>query len=98
MATMSSPTAERRHITDRRTGGHAMSATNLNALDWTALTLMTIGALNWGLMGLFNFDLVASIFGQMTTMTRAIYTLVGIAALYSIYTGSKLLQRESAHQ
>ena len=43
-----------------------------------------IGALNWGLIGLFNFDLVASIFGPMTIVSRTIYTLVGIAGLVNI--------------
>ena len=55
-----------------------------NVLDWIALVLVIIGGLNWGLVGAFNFDLVARIFGDMTTATRAVYILVGIAALYSL--------------
>ncbi len=56
----------------------------MNILQKTALVLTVIGALNWGMIGLFNFDLVASIFGSMTIVTRTIYTLVGIAGLINI--------------
>ncbi|MBN1282001.1 MAG: DUF378 domain-containing protein [Alphaproteobacteria bacterium] len=54
--------------------------------------LVIIGALNWGLVGLFSFDLVAAIFGNGTMLTRAIYTIVGIAAL--VYTGILMTQHE----
>jgi len=57
----------------------------LNALDWIALVLLIIGGLNWGLVGLFGFDLVAAIFGPMTAISRIVYVLVGLAALYAIY-------------
>ena len=53
----------------------------MNFLRYTAYALVLIGALNWGLIGLFNFDLVATIFGDMTLMSRIIYSLVGISAL-----------------
>jgi uncharacterized protein len=46
-----------------------------------AFILVIIGGLNWGLVGFFNFDLVAAIFGYMTTISRVIYILVGISAL-----------------
>ncbi|MDD3840035.1 MAG: DUF378 domain-containing protein [Clostridia bacterium] len=53
--------------------------------DRLALILVIIGALNWGLIGLFRFDLVASLFGgQASPLSRIIYFLVGIAGLYSI--------------
>ena len=52
------------------------------ALDYTALTIAVIGAVNWGLIGLFRFDLVAMIFGQMSLISRIIYVLVGICGLY----------------
>lgn len=55
-----------------------------NVLDWIALVLMIIGGINWGLVGAFDFDLVARLFGEMTTLSRAIYILVGLAALYSL--------------
>jgi uncharacterized membrane protein YuzA (DUF378 family) len=56
----------------------------MNPLDWIALILMIVGGLNWALVGLFNFDLVAAIFGQMTTLSRGVYILVGVAAIYGI--------------
>lgn len=50
-----------------------------------ALALVIIGAINWGLIGLFNFDLVAFIFnGQQSLLSRIIYTLVGLSGLYAI--------------
>jgi uncharacterized membrane protein YuzA (DUF378 family) len=54
----------------------------LNTLDWIALILVIIGAINWGLVGLFGFDLVAAIFGDFSGASRVVYTLVGIAGLY----------------
>lgn len=51
-------------------------------LDYTALTLVIIGAVNWGLIGIFKLDLVNLIFGNMTWLSRIIYTLVGISGLY----------------
>ncbi len=54
-------------------------------LDWIALTLVIIGAINWGLVGFFQFDLVAAIFGGMSAwLSRLIYALVGIAGLYCL--------------
>ena len=54
------------------------------ALDATALTLSIIGAVNWGLIGLFKFDLVAFLFGSMPLLSRIIYTIVGICGIYLI--------------
>lgn len=54
------------------------------ALDATALTLSIIGAVNWGLIGLFKFDLVAFLFGSMTLLSRIIYTIVVICGIYLI--------------
>jgi len=51
-------------------------------IDWVAIILLIVGGLNWGLVGLFNFDLVATIFGDMSYVSRAVYTLVGISAIY----------------
>lgn len=56
-----------------------------NPVDLIALILVIVGGLNWGLIGLFGFDLVAAIFGEMTTLSRIVYILVGLAALYMIY-------------
>ena len=50
----------------------------MKVIDKIALVLVIIGAINWGLIGLFNFNLVDSIFGVMSVISRIIYTLVGI--------------------
>lgn len=54
------------------------------ALDYTALTLAIIGAVNWGLIGFFDFNLVASLFGGMSWLSRIIYGLVGLCGIYLI--------------
>jgi len=57
----------------------------MNYLKYLGYMLMFIGALNWGLVGLFNFDLVAFLFGDMTLFTRVVYTLVALGGIvYSI--------------
>lgn len=48
--------------------------------------LVLVGALNWGLVGLFDFDLVAKIFGEMSTLSRLVYILVGLSAVISPIT------------
>lgn len=53
-------------------------------LDYSLLTIAVIGAINWGLIGFFNFDLVAFLFGRMTLLTRIVYGIVGISGLYMI--------------
>ncbi|NPV92869.1 MAG: DUF378 domain-containing protein [Firmicutes bacterium] len=56
-----------------------------NVWDRIALVLIIIGALNWGLVGFLQFDLVAAIFGSATTMAaRVIYAIIGLAGLYGI--------------
>ena len=57
----------------------------LSVLDWIALVLVIIGAIYWGLIGLFNFDLVATMFGKMSLLSRLIYDLVGLAGIYLIF-------------
>ncbi|MGN0497112.1 MAG: DUF378 domain-containing protein [Lachnospiraceae bacterium] len=56
----------------------------MKVLDYTILTFVVIGAINWGLIGFFDFDLVSTLFGQMSMLTRIIYALVGIGGLYAI--------------
>ena len=60
------------------------------ALDLASLTLLIVGGLNWGLVGLFKFDLVANLFGDGTMLARAVYVLVGIAALYGFVTATRV--------
>lgn len=56
----------------------------MKTIDTIALILVIVGAINWGLIGLFKFNLVDSIFGTMSALSRIIYTLVGISGLWSI--------------
>ena len=58
----------------------------MKILSYIALTLVIIGALNWGLIGIFGFNLVAAIFGDMTLMSRIIYSLVGVSAIVTALT------------
>lgn len=59
---------------------------SINTIAWV---LLIIGGLNWGLVGFFEFDLVASIFGDMSVVARIIYVLVGLSALYLTMSCSK---------
>ena len=59
-------------------------------LDWIALTIAIVGAVNWGLIGFFDFNLVATIFGSMSWFSRIIYALVGICGLYLILFYTRL--------
>jgi len=56
----------------------------VKALSTTALVLIIIGGLNWGLVGLFDYNLVDSLLGEGSALARTVYVLVGLAALYSI--------------
>lgn len=62
----------------------------LSAMDWVALVLVIIGGLNWGLVGLVGFDLVAAIFGAASVLSRVIYCLVGLSAIYIAVISPKL--------
>lgn len=62
----------------------------LNAIDWVALVLVIVGGLNWGLVGAFDFNLVDTLFGEMSALSRIVYVLVGISAVYLIFTATKL--------
>ncbi|MBI2610001.1 DUF378 domain-containing protein [Candidatus Giovannonibacteria bacterium] len=65
----------------------------LNAFDWLAVVLVIVGGLNWGLVGIFNFDLVATIFGDMSGLSRVVYALVGLAAVYLAAISMKLAKQ-----
>ena len=56
----------------------------MKALDYTILTLVIIGAINWGLIGFLQFDLVRVLFGDMSILSRIVYALIGISGLYAI--------------
>jgi hypothetical protein len=57
---------------------------------------VVIGALNWGLVGLFNFNLVSAIFGPLSLLSRIIYVLVALAGLYLLYLAAQIQQRARA--
>jgi hypothetical protein len=65
----------------------------LKGLDWLVLILVIIGGLNWGLVGLFKFDLVAAIFGEMSTVSRIVYTVVGLASICMLGISGKLARK-----
>jgi uncharacterized protein len=56
----------------------------MSVLSVVALVLLVVGGLNWALVGLFNLDLVAAIFGEMSTPSRVVYVIVGLAAIYAL--------------
>jgi len=70
---------------DLHSGAHHRATTThsrMNVLDWLALILLIVGGLNWGLVGAFNIDLVASLFGEGSGISRIVYILVGLAAIW----------------
>ena len=58
----------------------------MNALRILAYILVIIGAINWGLVGIMDFDLVALLFGEMTVLSRIIYSIIGISAILLLLT------------
>jgi len=73
----------------------------MKTLDVVAAVLLVVGGLNWGLVGIARFDLVAAIFGmhfgEASVLSAAVYTLVGMAALYQA-VGFKAIQRRWGHE
>lgn len=61
----------------------------MNAVDWIASILVIIGAINWGLVGLFDLDLVANLLGSVSWLATTVYILVGLSGLWMIYMVSK---------
>ncbi|HVL77865.1 MAG TPA: DUF378 domain-containing protein [Sphingomicrobium sp.] len=56
----------------------------MSLINKLTLVLLIVGGLNWGLVGLFGFDLVAALFGEMTVLSRIVYVLVGASALWQL--------------
>lgn len=69
----------------------------MKTLDIVIWSLLAIGGLNWGLVGLFDFNLVAALFGEMSLITRVVYILVGCAALYDIVAVKAIWKRWEMH-
>ncbi len=65
---------------------------NRSTVDWIAMILVLIGGLNWGLVGAFEFNLVDTVLGEMSMVSRVVYVLVGISAIYIAATSSKMKQ------
>jgi uncharacterized membrane protein YuzA (DUF378 family) len=69
----------------------------MKTLDVIVAVLLVIGGLNWGLVGVFKFDLVATIFGgQAAVLSRIVYTIVGICAIYQAVLWKKIQNRWKA--
>lgn len=64
-------------------------------LDVIVAVLLVVGGLNWGLVGIFNFDLVATIFGDGAWLSRVVYALVGLSALYQAMQWKAIQRRWS---
>ncbi len=58
----------------------------MKSIHYVAYTLLWVGGLNWGLVGLFNFDLVQALLGGMPALANLVYVLVGVSAVYSAMT------------
>jgi len=71
-------------------GGSLFNGLHMKTLTWIALILLIVGGLNWLLVGAFNFDLVAAVFGDMSSLSRIVYILVGLAALCILFMSAKL--------
>jgi uncharacterized membrane protein YuzA (DUF378 family) len=67
----------------------------MNLLDKIAILLLIIGGFNWGLVGWLNYNLVDSLFGVGSVISRVVYAIVGVAALYCIYTMIKMLSNSA---
>jgi len=61
----------------------------MKIIQWVAFILVVVGGLNWGLIGFFKYNLVAAIFGDMSAMSRLVYDLVGLSAIYVLFSGWK---------
>lgn len=62
----------------------------LNVVDIIAIILLVVGGINWGLVGLFGFNLVDAIFGNMSVLSRIVYVVVGLCAVYVAVVTPKL--------
>lgn len=67
---------------------------NLSTIDWIALVLLLVGGLNWGLVGVLDFNLVTAIFGEGSLLSRVVFAVVGIATLYVAMISPKLGKKD----
>jgi len=64
---------------------------------WVAIAIVVVGALNWGLVGAFKFDLVAAIFGSFSVVSRAVYVAVALAGIYLLVVTTTRFRRDTAY-
>lgn len=67
----------------------------MKALNIVTLILVIVGGLNWGLVGVANFDLVATLFGAGSVLSRIVYTLVGLSAVWQLFPLTSMLSGEA---
>lgn len=65
----------------------------LGIFEWVALVLVIVGGLNWGFVGVVNFNLVTTLFGEMSSLSRIVYALVGLSAVYLAVVAPKLAKK-----
>ena len=65
----------------------------MKTLDLITFILLVIGGLNWGLVGIFSFDLVAAIFGDLSLVSRIVYVVVAVSALYHLFLWKAICRR-----
>ena len=65
----------------------------MKSMDVIVATLLVVGGLNWGLVGLLRFDLVATLFGDATMLSRLVYSVVGLCALYQVIQWKAIQRR-----
>ena len=68
---------------------------NSKGIDYTALTIVIIGAINWGLIGFFRFDLISFLFGNMSLLSRIVYAIVGLCGLYLVSVYGRITDMSS---
>jgi len=68
---------------------------NCSVLDWVAFVLLVIGGLNLGLVGFFDYNLISTIFGDATVVSRIVYGLIGLSAVYALFFCCKCCGKSS---
>jgi uncharacterized membrane protein YuzA (DUF378 family) len=94
MASTETHSLNRRQLPERRAEMREVHRPAMGTVDYIALALLILGGLNWAMVGLFDTDIVATLFGPGTPATRLVYVLVGASALYSIYLSARLAAKK----
>jgi uncharacterized membrane protein YuzA (DUF378 family) len=90
MASTETGSLNRRQLPERRAEMRELHRPAMGTVDYIAMALLILGGLNWAMVGLFDTDIVATLFGLGTPATRLVYVLVGAAALYSIWLAARM--------